>query len=156
MSGTRSDRFGYTRHGTVGSAPPRTPGRATRLCTGFAQNQLWCEVVALACELLAWMQMLAFIGPARCWEPRRLRLRNFAVAGHLVRGQPDHHRGQLPSGSGTRLTTSNSHHDQEEPAGPVEPRPTRATAGRQARPGAENGQPVATSGHQATIAESRG
>ena len=26
---------------------------------GFAQNQLWCEIVALACELLAWTQLLA-------------------------------------------------------------------------------------------------
>ena len=26
---------------------------------GFAQNQVWCEIVALACELLAWTQMLA-------------------------------------------------------------------------------------------------
>jgi hypothetical protein len=53
---------------------------------GFAQNQIWCEIVALACELLAWMQMLAFDGPARRWEPKRLRLRIFAVAGRLVRG----------------------------------------------------------------------
>ena len=53
---------------------------------GFAQNQIWCEIVALACELLAWMQMLAFTGPARRWEPKRLRLRIFAVAGRLVRG----------------------------------------------------------------------
>jgi hypothetical protein len=53
---------------------------------GFAQNQIWCEIVALACELLAWMQMLAFTGPARSWEPKRLRLRIFAVAGRLVRG----------------------------------------------------------------------
>jgi Transposase DDE domain group 1 len=30
--------------------------------------------------------MLAFDGPARRWEPRRLRLRIFAVAGRLVRG----------------------------------------------------------------------
>jgi Transposase DDE domain group 1 len=30
--------------------------------------------------------MLAFTGPARSWEPRRLRLRIFAVAGRLVRG----------------------------------------------------------------------
>jgi hypothetical protein len=35
---------------------------------GFAQNQLWCEIVALACELLAWMQMLALAGPARRWD----------------------------------------------------------------------------------------
>jgi len=42
--------------------------------------------VALACELLAWMQMLALPGPARRWEPKRLRLRIFSVAGRLVRG----------------------------------------------------------------------
>ena len=53
---------------------------------GFAQNQLWCEIVALACELLAWTQMIAMAGPARRWEPKRLRLRVFAVAGRLVRG----------------------------------------------------------------------
>jgi hypothetical protein len=53
---------------------------------GFAQNQLWCEIVALACELLAWTQLLALAGPARRWEPKRLRLRVFAVAGRLARG----------------------------------------------------------------------
>jgi hypothetical protein len=41
----------------------------------FSQNQLWCEVVALACDLLAWTQMLALAGNARRWEPSRLRLR---------------------------------------------------------------------------------
>ena len=30
--------------------------------------------------------MLAFTGGARRWEPKRLRLRIFAVAGRLVRG----------------------------------------------------------------------
>jgi hypothetical protein len=49
-------------------------------------NQIWCEIVALACELLAWTQMLAFTGAARRWEPRRLRLRIFACAGRIVRG----------------------------------------------------------------------
>ena len=53
---------------------------------GFAQNQLWCEIVALACELLAWTQLLALAGDARRWEPKRLRLRLFSVAGRLVRG----------------------------------------------------------------------
>jgi Transposase DDE domain group 1 len=51
---------------------------------GFAQNQLWCEVVSLACELLAWTQMLTLTGTARRWEPKRLRLRVFAVAGRLA------------------------------------------------------------------------
>jgi hypothetical protein len=53
---------------------------------GFAQNQIWCELVAMACELTAWMQMLALDGPARAWEPKRLRLRLFAAAGRIVRG----------------------------------------------------------------------
>jgi hypothetical protein len=51
---------------------------------GYAQNQVWCEIVALACELMAWMQMLALTGKARRWEPKRLRLRIFAVAGRLA------------------------------------------------------------------------
>jgi hypothetical protein len=53
---------------------------------GFSQNQIWCELVAMACELVAWMQMLALDGPARAWEPKRLRLRLFAAAGRLAHG----------------------------------------------------------------------
>ncbi|MET7461261.1 IS1380 family transposase [Nonomuraea sp. NPDC005501] len=53
----------------------------------FTQNQIWLVIVALACELLAWMQMLALHGTdARRYEPKRLRLRLFAVAGRLVHG----------------------------------------------------------------------
>jgi Transposase DDE domain group 1 len=53
---------------------------------GFAQNRIWCELVAMACELTAWMQMLALDGHARAWEPKRLRLRLFSATGRLVRG----------------------------------------------------------------------
>ena len=53
---------------------------------GFTQNQIWCEIVAVACDLLAWMQMLALTGKARRWEPKRLRLRIFTCAGRIVRG----------------------------------------------------------------------
>jgi len=52
---------------------------------GYAQNKIWCEIVALACELLAWTQLLALTGPARRWEPRRLRLRIFSAAGRIAR-----------------------------------------------------------------------
>jgi Transposase DDE domain group 1 len=52
---------------------------------GYAQNQVWYEIVALACQLLAWTQMLALAGAARRWEPKRFRLRVFAVAGRLAR-----------------------------------------------------------------------
>jgi hypothetical protein len=31
---------------------------------GIEQNQICCEIVAMACELLAWMSMLALPGPA--------------------------------------------------------------------------------------------
>lgn len=53
---------------------------------GFAQDQVWCEIAALACELLAWSQMLALTGTARRWEPKRLRLRLFSAADRLARG----------------------------------------------------------------------
>lgn len=52
----------------------------------LAQNQIWCALVALACELTAWSQLLALTEhPARRWEPKRLRLRLFSLAGRLVR-----------------------------------------------------------------------
>jgi hypothetical protein len=51
----------------------------------FAQNQVWCAIVALAVELTAWLQMLALARhDARRWEPKRLRLRLFSVAGRLA------------------------------------------------------------------------
>lgn len=44
------------------------------------------EVVALAVELTAWMKMLALADhPARRWEPKRLRLRLFSIAGRIAR-----------------------------------------------------------------------
>jgi hypothetical protein len=53
---------------------------------GYAQNQIWAVIVAMASELLAWMAMLALPGRTRRWEPKRLRLRLFSAAGRLVRG----------------------------------------------------------------------
>jgi hypothetical protein len=53
---------------------------------GFAQNQIWLELVALASDLLAWTQRLALAGsPARTWEPKRMRFRLLNVAGRFVR-----------------------------------------------------------------------
>lgn len=53
---------------------------------GYAQNRIWMEVVALAADLLAWTQTLAFdeTEPARRWEPKRLRFRILAVAGRII------------------------------------------------------------------------
>ena len=51
----------------------------------FTQNQIWCAIVALAADPLAWMQTLALTEhPARRWEPKRLRLRLLAIAGRLA------------------------------------------------------------------------
>ncbi|WP_174517958.1 transposase, partial [Lentzea aerocolonigenes] len=53
---------------------------------GYAHNQIWVAIVALAVELTAWTQMLALTGhEARRWEPKRLRLRVFSVAGRIAR-----------------------------------------------------------------------
>jgi hypothetical protein len=50
------------------------------------QNRIWCAIVALACELTAWAQLLALTThPARRWEPKRLRLRIFSIAALLTR-----------------------------------------------------------------------
>jgi len=55
----------------------------------FAQNEIWCAIVALAVELSAWMQMLALTAhSARCWEPKRLRLRLFTIPGDPGPHQP--------------------------------------------------------------------
>jgi Transposase DDE domain group 1 len=105
---------------------------------GFDQNQVWCELVAMASELLAWTAMLALEGPARAWEPKRLRLRLFSAAGRLARGG---RRLRLriaatwprPASSPPRSPACkpsppadqpNRHCDQERThPGPVEPRP---------------------------------
>jgi hypothetical protein len=53
---------------------------------GFAHNRIWVAIVALALEVTAWMQLLALTDhPARRWEPKRLRLRLFAIAGRIAR-----------------------------------------------------------------------
>jgi hypothetical protein len=112
---------------------------------GFAQNQLWCEIVSLACELLAWTQLLALTGPARRWEPKRLRLRVLSVAGRLAAeaaacgsGSPNAGPGPTRSPPRSPGCRPSRPADQPEPSrrhgrsnpGPVEPRPPGATAGQ--------------------------
>jgi Transposase DDE domain group 1 len=55
----------------------------------FAQNEIWCAIVALAADLVAWMQTLALTGrEARRWEPKRLRLRLLSIpARHAATGR---------------------------------------------------------------------
>jgi hypothetical protein len=52
----------------------------------FAQNEIWCAIVALAADLTAWMQTLSLTGhDARRWEPKRLRLRLLSIPARHAR-----------------------------------------------------------------------
>jgi len=49
-------------------------------------SQIWCAIVALASDLLAWMGMLALTShDARRWEPKRLRHRLFSIPASIAR-----------------------------------------------------------------------
>jgi len=54
---------------------------------GFDQNRIWCALVMLATDLIAWTQLLAFARehPARRWEPKRIQLRLFTIPATLAR-----------------------------------------------------------------------
>ena len=53
---------------------------------GFAANRVWCLIVALACDLLAFSQLLAMTStPGRAWEPRTIRLQLMAIPAVIAR-----------------------------------------------------------------------
>ncbi len=52
----------------------------------FDANRIWCAIVMLAGDLLAWMQTLALHDhPARRWEPKRLRHRVLTIPATVAR-----------------------------------------------------------------------
>ncbi len=99
---------------------------------GFAQNQIWLEIVSLAAELLAWTQTLFWDEhePVRRWEPKRLRLRILAVA-----GQTTHTAGSDYSDSPEAGTTTAS----SIPRGPRSASPDHTSPTQ--RPSTENRRP---------------
>ena len=112
---------------------------------GFDQNQIWCELVAMASELLAWMQMLALDGPARAWEPKRLRLACSPPPGASSAAAAEPGCASLRPGPGRPSSPPRSpackhshpvdQHQttpttRKDTPGPVEPRPPGATAGQ--------------------------
>ena len=53
---------------------------------GFTQNRIWCAIVALAGDLLAWAGLLAHPeNEARRWEPKRVRHRLFTIPASIAR-----------------------------------------------------------------------
>jgi len=53
----------------------------------FAINQAWCTAAAIACDLIAWLQILALHGELATAEPKRLRYRLLHTAARLTHGQ---------------------------------------------------------------------
>jgi hypothetical protein len=52
----------------------------------FTANQIWCQLVAIARDLIAWTQTLALTShDARRWEPETLRTRLLVTAARLTR-----------------------------------------------------------------------
>ena len=53
---------------------------------GLAANRIWCQIVALAHDILVWSQLLALTGHrARKWEPRTIRLRLMHIPATIAR-----------------------------------------------------------------------
>jgi hypothetical protein len=115
---------------------------------GFDENQIWCELVVMTCELTAWMQMPSLDGPAHTWKSKRLRLRLFTAAGRIVRGG---RRLRLRLAASwpwaTQITAAITRPQALAPADQPEPRPTN----RERRPGGPWNPPTgATAGSPAT------
>lgn len=73
----------------------------------FAQNQIWCTIVALATDLTAWRQLLALADhQARRWEPKRLRHRLYTIPATLARTARATRLHQAQHHPWTRLTTN--------------------------------------------------
>jgi hypothetical protein len=53
----------------------------------FAINAAWCTTVAIAVDLLAWLQLLALTGDLAAAEPKTLRYRVLHTTARLVHGQ---------------------------------------------------------------------
>ena len=53
---------------------------------GLAQNRIWCLIVALARDILAFFQILTMAGPpASRWEPRAILLRMMSIPSVITR-----------------------------------------------------------------------
>lgn len=53
----------------------------------FAINSAWCVVVAMACDLLAWLALLGLEGDLAHAEPKTIRYRLLHTAGRITYGQ---------------------------------------------------------------------
>ena len=115
---------------------------------GFDQNQVWCEIVALACKLLAWTQILAPAGdaggartaPAAPVRHGRRLVRGGrrlapATRAELALGRRNRRRDCPAAGYPVRLTSQDSRYDRTGVhPGPWNPAHPARQPGSQARP----------------------
>ena len=105
----------------------------------FAINAAWCQLTAMACDLIAWLQTLALDGELAKAEPKRLRYRLLHTAARLVHGQR-RRRLRIPStwpwaeqitAAFTRIAAipapADQHSNVPTTGGPKETTPTAAT-----------------------------
>jgi hypothetical protein len=53
----------------------------------YKVNAAWCQAASIACDLLAWLRLLALNGDLARAEPKTLRYRILHTAGRIVKGQ---------------------------------------------------------------------
>lgn len=62
----------------------------------YAINTAWCQAASIACDLLAWLRLLALDGDLARAEPKTLRYKILHTAGRIVKGQRRRHL-RIPS-----------------------------------------------------------
>ncbi len=66
-------------------------GKATGLrhlpSRNYQVNTAWCQAASIACDLLAWLRLLALDGDLAKAEPKTLRYKILHAAGRIVKGQ---------------------------------------------------------------------
>ena len=53
----------------------------------YQVNTAWCQAASIACDLLAWLRLLALDGDLATAEPKTLRYKILHTAGRIVKGQ---------------------------------------------------------------------
>ena len=85
-------QFLEARHRTQARVEARIRcGKATGLrhlpSRNYQVNTAWCQAASIACDLLAWLRLLALDGDLATAEPKTLRYKILHAAGRIVKGQ---------------------------------------------------------------------
>ncbi len=64
-----------------------SPGSRTPSTRERRGPEAWCQAASIACDLLAWLRLLALDGDLAKAEPKTLRYKILHTAGRIVKGQ---------------------------------------------------------------------